>query len=546
MTDAATTEGPAATGGAPPVLEMRGVTKRFGDVVANNGIDLDLRQGEVHGLLGENGAGKSTLMKILYGLYRADEDEIHVDGEPADIHTPSDAVARGIGMVHQHFMLVPTLSVAENVVLGAEPTNGPALDVAASERSVTELSERYGLQVNPRANVGNLSVGVQQRVEVLKALYRDARILVLDEPTAVLTPQETDELFGVLREFVDQGVSVILITHKLGELLGVSDRITVIRDGAVIDTVETRATDETELARLMVGRDVVLEVARSAHTPGDVRLACEDLVVEGAEKRAVHGVSLQVRSGEILGVAGVDGNGQVELAEALAGVRAATAGRIEIAGEDVAGLDAAGRRARGVAYIPEDRGGKGLVNTFTLAENFVLKTRRTPAFSRLGWLLRSAIRRFAGQRIAAFDVRPPNPDATAQSLSGGNQQKVIVARELAGEPSVLIANQPTRGVDVGAIEFIHSQLLEQRERGAAVVLISLELDEIHQLADRIVVMFDGRIVGEVGAEDATDEQLGLWMAGRGGDEAAERQAERRRALEEGTDDDLGAPESRSR
>ena len=543
MTDAATTEGPAATGGTPPVLEMRGVTKHFGDVVANDGIDLDLRHGEIHGLLGENGAGKSTLMKILYGLYRADEGEIHIDGEPAGIHNPNDAVAKGIGMVHQHFMLVPTLSVAENVVLGAEPTSGPALDLAEAERTVAELSERYKLRVNPRANVGNLSVGVQQRVEVLKALYRNARILVLDEPTAVLTPQETDELFRVLRGFVDQGLSVILITHKLGELLGVSDRITVIRDGAVIDTVETRSTNETELARLMVGRDVVLQISKSASTPGDVRLACEDLEVEGAEKRAVHGVSLQVRSGEILGVAGVDGNGQVELAEALAGVRAPVSGRIEIGGQDVTGLDAAERRTRGVAYIPEDRGGKGLVNTFSLAENFVLKTRRTSAFSRLGWLLRSAIRRFAAQRIAAFDVRPPNPDATAQSLSGGNQQKVIVARELAGEPVVLIANQPTRGVDVGAIEFIHAQLLEQRDRGAAVVLISLELDEIHQLADRIVVMFDGLIVGEVAAEDATDEELGLWMAGRGGDEAAQREAERRRAAEEGTGEDPGAAEA---
>jgi simple sugar transport system ATP-binding protein len=436
-------------------------------------------------------------------------------------------------------MLVPTLTVAENVVLGAEPTHGPALDIAAAERAVWELSERYGLQVNPSATVGNLSVGVRQRVEVLKALFRDARILVLDEPTAVLTPQETDELFGVLRGFVDEGLSVILITHKLGELLGVSDRITVIRDGSVIDTVVTAETDEAQLARLMVGREVVLRVSKDERHPGDVRLSATDLVVEGVEQRAVHEVSLQVRDGEILAIAGVDGNGQVELAEALAGVRTPVSGRIEISGTDVTRLDAARRRELGVAYIPEDRSGKGLVGSFTLAENFVLKTSRTSPFSKAGWLLRRAIRRFAQERIEAFDVRPPNSEISASSLSGGNQQKVIVARELAGEPTVLIANQPTRGVDVGAIEFIHGQLLEQRARGAAIILISLELDEIHQLADRIIVLYDGRVVGEVDAADATDEQLGLWMAGRGGDPEAEREAERRRAMEEAAGIDPG-------
>jgi simple sugar transport system ATP-binding protein len=515
MTDHKTGADATVNGGRTPVLVMEGITKTFGDNVANDHIDLDLYQGEVHGLLGENGAGKSTLMKILYGLYSADSGRILLDGEPIVISKPDDAVSAGIGMVHQHFTLVPTLTAAENVVLGAEPHRGVLLDRNAAARSVAELSERYGLKVDPKARVGDLSVGLQQRVEVLKALYRDARILILDEPTAVLTPQETDELFRVLRSFVEQGLSIILITHKLGELLGVSDRITVIRDGHVVDTVYTSETSEAQLATLMVGREVVLRVDRTAANPGDVRLAARGLEVLGVTgKPAVRGIDLQVRGGEILAVAGVDGNGQVELAEALAGIRRVAAGTVEVDGQDVTGLNADVRADRGVAYIPEDRTGKGLVGPFTLAENFVLKRYDKAPYSVRGWLGRSAISRFARERIEAFDVRPANEQATASSLSGGNQQKVIVARELDGDPGVLIANQPTRGVDVGAIEFIHKQLLSQRDGGAAILLISLELDEIRQLADRIIVVFDGRIMGEVTPDEATDEQLGLWMAGR--------------------------------
>jgi ABC-type uncharacterized transport system ATPase subunit len=516
MTDHETGVSAASDGGQTPVLAMKGITKAFGDNLANDQIDLDLRRGEVHGLLGENGAGKSTLMKILYGLYTADSGRILLDGQPASINKPSDAVSAGIGMVHQHYTLVPTLTVAENVVLGAEPrSSGLLMDRQGASKAVAKLSEQYGLKVDPNARVSDLSVGLQQRVEILKALYRDARILILDEPTAVLTPQEVDELFGVLRGLVDEGLSIILITHKLGELLGVSDRITVIRDGRVVDTVQTSETNEAQLATLMVGRPVVLRVDRTPATPRDVRLAARGLEVLGSTGQpAVHGIDLEVRGGEILAVAGVDGNGQVELAEALAGTRPAAAGTVEVDGQDVTRLSAGIRADRGLAYIPEDRGGKGLVGPFTVAENCVLKRYDDAPFASRGWLRGGAISRFARKLIQAFDVRPANERATASSLSGGNQQKAIVARELDGDPSVLIANQPTRGVDVGAIEFIHRQLIAQRDRGAAILLISLELDEIHQLADRIIVLYEGRIVGEVTAEEASDEQLGLWMAGR--------------------------------
>src|SRR5215210_3006492 len=505
----------AGATGSPVVLEMRGVTKTFGATRANDDVSITLHRGEILGLLGENGAGKSTLMKILYGLYRPDAGSIFIDGEQIDIHDPKDAVERGIGMVHQHFTLIPPLTVAENIVLGAEPRRGASLDLEGAIKATEDLSRRYGLRVDPRSRVADLSVGVQQRVEILKSLYREARILVLDEPTAVLTPQETEDLFSVLKELVADGLSIILITHKLGELLGVSDRITIIRDGRVVDTVKTAETDEGELARLMVGRDVLLRVEKKEVKPGEPRLAAEGLVVlSNRGARAVDGVSLEVRSGEILGIAGVDGNGQTELAEALAGVRRVEGGRVYLDGEDVTALGADPRQERGLAYVPEDRATKGLVQDFTLYENNSLKTYDEPPFSRWGWIFPEVMRRRAAEALRAYDVRPADPDARARSLSGGNQQKAILARELSGDPGVIVASQPTRGVDVGAIEFIHGQLLEQRASGKAILLISLELEEVRSLSDRIVVLYAGRIVGEVGP-DATDEELGLLMAGRG-------------------------------
>ena len=507
--------GAAGVREAPVVLEMRGITKTFGEVRANDDISLTLRRGEILGLLGENGAGKSTLMKILYGLYKPDAGEVFVDGEHVEIHDPKDAVSRGIGMVHQHFTLIPRLTVAENIVLGAEPRRGVSLDIEKAVRDTEELCERYGLRVDPRARVAHLSVGVQQRVEILKALYRDARILVLDEPTAVLTPQETEDLFAVLRELVADGLSIILITHKLGELLGVANEITIIRDGKVVDTVDASHTNEGELARLMVGREVLLRVEKTATKVGEPRLVAEDLVVlSNTGSEVVHGVSLEVRAGEILGVAGVDGNGQTELAEALAGTRRAESGRVYLDGEDVTATGADARQERGLAYVPEDRATKGLVQDFSLYENNALKTYDEPPFSRWLFILPKVMRRRAAENLRAYDVRPADPDARAGSLSGGNQQKAILARELSGDPGVIIAYQPTRGVDVGAIEFIHRRLLEQRAEGKAILLISLELEEVRSLSDRIIVMHAGDIEGEVGPE-ATDEELGLLMAGRG-------------------------------
>jgi ABC-type uncharacterized transport system ATPase subunit len=504
-----------------PALELRGITKRFGPVVANDRIDFDLRQGEVHALLGENGAGKSTLMSILYGLYSPDEGEIRVNGERAEIDSPSRAIDLGIGMVHQHFMLVPVMTVTENIVLGEEPTRGVLLDVREGSRKVKELSDRYGLAVDPDAVIEQVSVGMQQRVEILKTLYRDARILILDEPTAVLTAQETQELFDVLRALKEDGVSIVFISHKLNEVLEIADRVTVLRRGEMIDTVPTEGATEQSLARLMVGRDVLLRVEKKSATLGEPMLEVEDLHVRDQRGlEAVKGVSMNVRGGEVVAIAGVDGNGQLELVQAIAGVVVPESGRVSIAGEDVTGEGVRETTDAGVAHIPEDRQLCGLVLDFTLAENLALREYRQPPISNHGVLSMSGMNDRARDLLKEYDVRGGEPGTLASSLSGGNQQKVAVAREVASNPKLLIAHQPTRGLDVGAIEFVHRRLLEERDKGRGILLVSLEFEEIRALADRIVVIYEGELVAEF-EPDVSEEDLGVAMTGgRGGREAA--------------------------
>ncbi len=495
-------------------LELRGITKRFGPVVANDGIDFDLRPGEVHALLGENGAGKSTLMSILYGLYHPDEGEIHVNGELVRVESPSNAIELGIGMVHQHFMLVPVMTVTENIVLGGEPRRrGGLLDAREGARRVKELSERHGLAVDPEALIEDVTVGAQQRVEILKTLYRDARILVLDEPTAVLTAQETAELFEVLRSLRADGVAIVFISHKLGEVLEIADRVTVLRRGKRIDTVSTAGATEQSLARLMVGRDVLLRVDKAEIELGAPVLEVEDLHVrDDRELESVRGVSLAVRGGEIVALAGVDGNGQHELVEAIAGLRKADSGRVVIAGQDVSGHGVRVTSDAGVAHIAEDRQLRGLVLDFTLAENLALRDYRSPPLSRHGWLNTGHITARARDLLKEFDVRGGGAGTLAASLSGGNQQKVCIAREIASNPHLLIAHQPTRGLDVGAIEFVHRRLVAERDKGRGILLVSLESEEVRSLADRILVIYEGRIVGEF-PPDATEEELGFAMTG---------------------------------
>jgi ABC-type uncharacterized transport system ATPase subunit len=505
-----------------PALELRGITKRFGPVVANDGIDFDLRPGEVHALLGENGAGKSTLMSILYGLYSPTEGEIRVNGEPVEVTSPSRAIDLGIGMVHQHFMLVPVMTVTENIVLGEEPMRGAFLDVRAGSRKVKELSDRYGLAVDPDAVIEQVSVGMQQRVEILKTLYRDARILILDEPTAVLTAQESHELFEVLRALKEDGVSIVFISHKLNEVLEISDRVTVLRRGKRIDTVATEGATEASLARLMVGRDVLLRVEKETAKPGEPMLEVEDLYVRDARGlEAVKGVSLQVRGGEVVAIAGVDGNGQLELVQAIAGVAVPESGRVSIAGRDVTGRGVRTATEAGVAHIPEDRHLCGLVLDFTLAENLALREYREPPISNHGLLSLRQMDNRAKALLKEYDVRGGDPVTLASSLSGGNQQKVAVAREVASDPKLLIAHQPTRGLDVGAIEFVHGRLLVERSEGVGILLVSLEFEEIRALADRILVIYEGQLVGEF-PPDASEEELGVAMTGggRGGRAAA--------------------------
>jgi general nucleoside transport system ATP-binding protein len=496
-----------------PLLELRGITKRYGDLVANDSIDLDVGPGEVHALLGENGAGKSTLMNVLYGLTSPDAGQIRFDGKPLRLRSPHDAIDAGIGMVHQHFMLIPVMTVTENIVLAAEPHNGPLLDVRKAQDEVRSLSERYGLAVRPEARVESIGVAQQQRVEILKALYRSARLLILDEPTAVLTPQETHELFDVVRSLKEQGTSIIFITHKLGEVLEVSDRITVLRRGKAVATVATAGSSERELAELMVGRPVLLRVEKGAAQPGDVLLAVRDLVVHDSRGlEAVRDVSFDVRAGEIVGVAGVDGNGQSELVEAITGLRTATSGSIVAEGHELAGHGARASFEAGVGHIPEDRHLRGLVLEFTLAENLGLRDVRHPPASKWGFLHPRAIAERARRLLGEYDVRGGGPDTRAGALSGGNQQKVVVAREMSGTRRVLVAAQPTRGLDVGAIEFVHQRLVAVRELGVAILLVSLELEEILSLSDRILVMYEGRIVAEH-TPDVSESVLGVEMMG---------------------------------
>ncbi len=495
-------------------MQMQGIVKQFPGVLAADHVDFDVRSGEVHALLGENGAGKSTLMKILYGLYQPDAGQILLNGEPVVLHSPADAIARNIGMIHQHFMLVPSLTVTENVALGLKSSRGMLLDLDRVAARIRELAETYGLQVDPDRPVWQLAVGQQQRVEIIKALYRGAALLILDEPTAVLTPQEVDDLFVTLRQMASDGHALIFISHKLHEVLAISNRVTVLRDGHLIGTVPTSEATKQSLARMMVGRDVVLEYERQATDEGEVRLKVEDVKALSDEGTpALRGVSLEVRAGEILGLAGVSGNGQRELAQTIFGLRPATSGQVLLDGENVMGKKVSDLNARGLAYIPEERMLDGVITDFTVAENIVLQDHGQRPFARSIFLNGRAIGRTCGDLIKSFDIKTPSSDTPIKSLSGGNIQKVILARELRRKPRVLLAAQPTRGVDIGATEYIHRCLLDERAKGTATLLISEDLDEILALSDRIAVIYEGEIVGVVNRADADVETLGLMMAG---------------------------------
>jgi len=503
-------------------VDMRAISKVWPGVVANDHVNFSVRKGEIHALVGENGAGKTTLMNILYGLIRPTSGAIVINGRSAQIHSPRDAIGLGIGMVHQHFMLIPVMTVGENITLGYEPvTRGDIYDKVSARQQIAELTHRYGLTLDPDARTGDLPVGLQQRVEIVKTLYRGADILILDEPTAVLRPQETDELFGVLRGLAQGGKTIIFITHKLREVMAISDRITVMRRGKVVGHLVTSETNEQEIARMMVGRDVLLRVEKSAAKEGSVALKVDHLVAESDRGvPALRDVSFEVHQGEILGIAGVEGNGQSELVEVIAGTRSATSGRVLLGDRDITNLGARAIRGAGVSHIPEDRRGAGLVLNYSVADNLVLGRQRSARFTWRGIVLRlQAILSWAKRLIQAFDIRTPSPDAAARTLSGGNQQKIIIAREMSSEPRVLLAAQPTRGVDIGAIEFIHRRIVEQRDAGAAVLLVSAELDEIRSLADRIAVMYEGRIVS-IEPAGASEERLGLLMTGGGREERA--------------------------
>lgn len=502
-------------------LCVEGITKRFPGVLANDNINIDLKKGEIHALLGENGAGKTTLMNIIYGLYKPDAGKIAINGKDVVLHDPNDAIRRGIGMVHQHFMLVPVMTVTENVMLGNEKTLTDFLHALAPldrkriAGEISQLADQHNLKVDPSAYVRDLPVGTQQRVEIIKALHRGAEILILDEPTAVLTPQEADELFDIMRSLAKQGKSIIFITHKLKEVLAVADRITVLRGGRVVGSTMPDQTDESELASMMVGRDVLLQVEKSEATPGDVVLSVEDLIVDDERKhRVVAGVSFVVRAGEILGIAGVQGNGQRELVEVLTGLRRAAGGRIVLLSNDITHSPPRHITDLGSAHVPEDRHKHGLVLPFSISDNLVLDSYHVEPFSKRFFVNREAIKENAVRLVQEFDVRTPSIETPASSLSGGNQQKTIVARELSHTMvRLLIVNQPTRGLDVGSIEFIHKRIVQARDSGVAVLLVSAELDEIMSLSDRIAVMYNGRIVATLPAKSADRNQLGLLMAG---------------------------------
>jgi len=497
-------------------LELRNVTKRFPGVIANDSVDLTVESGEILGLLGENGAGKTTLMNILYGLYSADEGEIVIDDRVVDFQGPGDAIAAGVGMVHQHFMLVPVFTVTENVVLGVEPTKAPVgtIDLKEARLELEGISRQYGLDIDPSATVEDLPVGIQQRIEIIKVLFRDAEIIVFDEPTSVLTPQEVEEIFNIVNGLKEAGKGIIFITHKLGEVLRVADRIAVLRRGKIVGEADPRTATKEELAEMMVGRPVDLVVDKEPAQPGDVVLSVVDLVVRDERQHtAVDDVSFEVRAGEIVGIAGVQGNGQTELVEALTGLTVPLSGRVILNGNDVTLASPRDLHENAVAHIPEDRQRSGLILDFDVAENIVLDSYYAKPYSRgirMDW---DYAHQHADELIEQYDIRTPSSHVNAGNLSGGNQQKLIVAREFARDTKLIIASQPTRGIDVGSIEYIHSRIVEERDEGAAVLIVSSELEEILALADRILVMYRGKIVAEVPGEEATASQLGLYMAG---------------------------------
>jgi general nucleoside transport system ATP-binding protein len=505
---------------------MQGMVKRFPLVLANDHVDFEVAWGEVHALIGENGAGKSTLMKILGGVQGPDEGVILIDGKRVTIASAKDAFDLGIGMVHQHFMLVEPLSVTENLILGAEPQRGPTLDVRAARRKAAALIEQFGFDIDPGSKIEDLPVGLQQQVEILKTLYRGARILIMDEPTAVLTPQETRGLFAFIREFAAAGNAVIFISHKLGEVMEICDRMSVMRDGKMIGTVTREATSQRDLANMMVGREVLLRVDKGPAAPKEVRLEVEHVTLRqpGKQKPVLNDISFRLRAGEILGIAGIEGNGQSELVEALTGLHRVDEGRIQLGGRDITRMNAREVRGAGLSHIPEDRNERGLVGDYSAALNSVLGDVYRAPFQRYGFLQEGAITAHAERCIREYDVRPASTEVSALSYSGGNAQKLIVARELSRKPTLLIASQPTRGVDIGAIEFIHKQIIRARDEGLAVLLVSADLNEVMSLSDRIIVLFEGQVMGELSQSEATAEKLGLLMAGSHGegDPLAER------------------------